>query len=218
MVGLGRGPAALRRAARRMGARRASSCASSPASTAMRRRGARRSTPTTPTRESPPRSGSAVTALGFTGGPGARARVRRRDLPRPRPGRGAARRRRARPHHRGRSLERCTPTPTSAPSPSRTRGCRTPTSTSTVGNVPFADVRLHDPRHNPGAHSLHNHFILKSLHLTRPGGLVAVLSSPLHARRRQPGRPTRDERPGGPGRRGQAADRRAPPQRPAPTR
>ena len=46
-----------------------------------------------------------------------------------------------------------------------------------VGNVPFADVRLHDPRHNPGAHSLHNHFILKSLHLTRPGGLVAVLSS-----------------------------------------
>ena len=47
----------------------------------------------------------------------------------------------------------------------------------TVGNVPFADVRLHDPRHNPGAHSLHNHFIVKSLHLTRPGGLVAVLSS-----------------------------------------
>ena len=88
----------------------------------------------------------------------------------------------------------------------------------TVGNVPFADVRLHDPRHNPGAHSLHNHFILKSLHLTRPGGLVAVLTLPLHARRRQPGRPTRDERPGGPGRRGQAADRCAPPQRPAPTR
>jgi N12 class adenine-specific DNA methylase len=47
----------------------------------------------------------------------------------------------------------------------------------TVGNVPFADVRLHDPRHNAGAHSLHNHFIVKSLHLTRPGGLVAVLSS-----------------------------------------
>jgi len=46
-----------------------------------------------------------------------------------------------------------------------------------VGNVPFADVRLHDPRHNPGGHSLHNHFILKSLALTRPGGLVAVLTS-----------------------------------------
>ena len=47
----------------------------------------------------------------------------------------------------------------------------------TVGNVPFADVRLHDPQHNPGRHSIHNHFILKSLALTRPGGLVAVLTS-----------------------------------------
>ena len=47
----------------------------------------------------------------------------------------------------------------------------------TVGNVPFADVRLHDPQHNPGRHSIHNHFILKSLVLTRPGGLVAVLTS-----------------------------------------
>jgi SAM-dependent methyltransferase len=46
-----------------------------------------------------------------------------------------------------------------------------------VGNVPFADVRLHDPRHNHGRHSLHNHFVIKSLALTRPGGLVAVLSS-----------------------------------------
>ena len=46
-----------------------------------------------------------------------------------------------------------------------------------IGNVPFADVRLHDPRHNPAGHSLHNHFIVKSLHLTRPGGLVAVLTS-----------------------------------------
>ena len=46
-----------------------------------------------------------------------------------------------------------------------------------IGNVPFADVRLHDPRHNPAGHSLHNHFILKSLALTRPGGLVAVLTS-----------------------------------------
>jgi hypothetical protein len=27
---------------------------------------------------------------------------------------------------------------------------------ATVGNMPFADVRLHDPRHNRGGHSLHN--------------------------------------------------------------
>ena len=47
----------------------------------------------------------------------------------------------------------------------------------TIGNVPFAKVTLHDPRHNKGRHSIHNHFIIKSLHLTRPGGLVAVLTS-----------------------------------------
>ena len=46
-----------------------------------------------------------------------------------------------------------------------------------IGNVPFANVTLHDPRHNPGGHSIHNHFILKSLELTRPGGMVAVLTS-----------------------------------------
>ena len=101
MVGVGRGPAALRRAARRMGARRASSCASSPASTAMRRRGARRSTPTTPTRESPPRSGRPSRALGFTGGrvlePGCGAGIFLGLAP----AEARARRRRARPHHRG---------------------------------------------------------------------------------------------------------------------
>ncbi|WP_229867436.1 helicase-related protein [Sinomonas cellulolyticus] len=46
-----------------------------------------------------------------------------------------------------------------------------------MGNVPFADLVLHDPRHNAGGHSMHNHFIIKSLALTRPGGVVAVLSS-----------------------------------------
>lgn len=46
-----------------------------------------------------------------------------------------------------------------------------------IGNVPFGEVKLHDPLHNAGQHSLHNHFILKSLALTRPGGVVAVLTS-----------------------------------------
>ena len=36
---------------------------------------------------------------------------------------------------------------------------------------------LHDPRHNPGRLSLHNHFIVKALALVRQGGLVAVLTS-----------------------------------------
>jgi N12 class adenine-specific DNA methylase len=46
-----------------------------------------------------------------------------------------------------------------------------------IGNVPFAKIALHDRLHNPNGHSLHNHFILKSLALTRPGGVVAVLTS-----------------------------------------
>ncbi|WP_211294559.1 helicase-related protein [Microbacterium proteolyticum] len=46
-----------------------------------------------------------------------------------------------------------------------------------IGNVPFAGVVLHDPVHNGTKQTMHNHFILKSLRLTRPGGLVAVLTS-----------------------------------------
>jgi N12 class adenine-specific DNA methylase len=46
-----------------------------------------------------------------------------------------------------------------------------------VGNVPFGKIALHDPRHNRAGHSIHNHFIIKSLRLCRPGGLVAVLTS-----------------------------------------
>ncbi|MGL5829098.1 MAG: helicase, partial [Angustibacter sp.] len=46
-----------------------------------------------------------------------------------------------------------------------------------VGNVPFADVRLHDSFHNMANLTMHNHFIVKSLALTKPGGVVAVLTS-----------------------------------------
>ncbi|MGW2221318.1 helicase-related protein, partial [Nonomuraea sp. NPDC001684] len=47
-----------------------------------------------------------------------------------------------------------------------------------VGNVPFGDYWLVDREYNPDQkHSIHNHFILKSLGLTRPGGLVAVITS-----------------------------------------
>ena len=46
-----------------------------------------------------------------------------------------------------------------------------------IGNVPFGAIQLNDRRHNQGGHSIHNHFIIKSLHLTRPGGLVALLTS-----------------------------------------
>jgi N12 class adenine-specific DNA methylase len=43
--------------------------------------------------------------------------------------------------------------------------------------VPFGKFALADRRHNPGKHTIHNHFLIKSLHLTRPGGLVVALTS-----------------------------------------
>ncbi|XKH52865.1 hypothetical protein LG284_12845 [Citricoccus nitrophenolicus] len=49
-----------------------------------------------------------------------------------------------------------------------------------VGNVPFAKTRLHDPRHNAGNHSMHNHFIIKSLALTRPGPDSLVQTCVVH--------------------------------------
>jgi N12 class adenine-specific DNA methylase len=48
---------------------------------------------------------------------------------------------------------------------------------ATVGNVPFGQFTVYDPAHNPQRHSIHNHFILKSLDLTAPGGYVVVLTS-----------------------------------------
>jgi N12 class adenine-specific DNA methylase len=46
-----------------------------------------------------------------------------------------------------------------------------------IGNVPFAKVTPYDPRHNRGRHALHTYFLIKSLHLVRPGGLVVALTS-----------------------------------------
>lgn len=46
-----------------------------------------------------------------------------------------------------------------------------------IGNVPFGQAVLHDRRHNRSGLSMHNYFIVKSLRLTRPGGLVMVLTS-----------------------------------------
>ncbi|MGI8449300.1 MAG: hypothetical protein ACR2MP_19395, partial [Streptosporangiaceae bacterium] len=46
-----------------------------------------------------------------------------------------------------------------------------------IGNVPFGQAVLHDRQHNRSGLSMHNHFIVKSLQLTRPGGLVLLLTS-----------------------------------------
>lgn len=48
---------------------------------------------------------------------------------------------------------------------------------SVIGNVPFDHHRLYDPRYNPSGESIHNHFIAKSLKMTKPGGVVAVITS-----------------------------------------
>ncbi|MGN2638506.1 hypothetical protein ACTD5D_20480 [Nocardia takedensis] len=48
---------------------------------------------------------------------------------------------------------------------------------ATVGNVPFGNWEERDPTYNPRGHNVHNAFIIKSLHLTAPGGYVAVISS-----------------------------------------
>ncbi|MGW7090089.1 helicase-related protein [Streptomyces sp. NPDC054871] len=48
-----------------------------------------------------------------------------------------------------------------------------------IGNVPFGRYKVPDLVHNKGNHSIHNHFILKSMDLTRPGGLVAMVTSSL---------------------------------------
>lgn len=48
---------------------------------------------------------------------------------------------------------------------------------ATVGNVPFAQTKPYDPRHNRAGLSTHNYFISKSIDLTQPGGYVAVVTS-----------------------------------------
>ena len=46
-----------------------------------------------------------------------------------------------------------------------------------VGNVPFGNYPVHDPVWNPRLFAIHNYFIAKSIGLTRPGGLVALITS-----------------------------------------
>ena len=46
-----------------------------------------------------------------------------------------------------------------------------------IGNVPFADFAPYDRAGNPERMSLHNYVIAKSIHLVRPGGVVALLTS-----------------------------------------
>lgn len=47
-----------------------------------------------------------------------------------------------------------------------------------IGNVPFSETKLFDAQFNPDRqHAMHNHFIIKALAMTRPGGTVALITS-----------------------------------------
>lgn len=46
-----------------------------------------------------------------------------------------------------------------------------------IGNVPFGNYKLIDPRHNKAGWTVHHHAVYKAVCLTRPGGLIALLCS-----------------------------------------
>jgi N12 class adenine-specific DNA methylase len=46
-----------------------------------------------------------------------------------------------------------------------------------ISNVPFGNVVPFDAKHNQGAFKLHDYYFIKSLHLVRPGGIVAFVTS-----------------------------------------
>lgn len=46
-----------------------------------------------------------------------------------------------------------------------------------VGNVPFGDYKVYDPKYNKFNFRIHDYFIAKSLEQVRPGGIVAVITT-----------------------------------------
>ena len=46
-----------------------------------------------------------------------------------------------------------------------------------VGNVPFGDYKVHDPRYKRQAPSIHNYFFMKSVDIVKPGGVIAFVTS-----------------------------------------
>ena len=55
-----------------------------------------------------------------------------------------------------------------------------------IGNVPFGDYKVADPEFNSAGHNIHNYFIIKSLRLTKPGGLAAFVTSSYTLNSRNP--------------------------------
>lgn len=46
-----------------------------------------------------------------------------------------------------------------------------------IGNVPFGDYKLHDPKYNKHNFFIHDYFFAKTLDLVRPGGIIAFITS-----------------------------------------
>ncbi len=46
-----------------------------------------------------------------------------------------------------------------------------------IGNIPFNSIKVDDPRYNRYNFRIHDYFLAKSLDKTRPGGIVAVITS-----------------------------------------
>ena len=46
-----------------------------------------------------------------------------------------------------------------------------------IGNIPFHSIKVDDPRYNRFNFRIHDYFLAKSLDKTRPGGIVAVITS-----------------------------------------
>ncbi|MDD4690465.1 MAG: hypothetical protein PHE51_12090, partial [Eubacteriales bacterium] len=46
-----------------------------------------------------------------------------------------------------------------------------------IGNIPFGDYRLHDPKFNKHKFLIHDYFIAKTLDKVRPGGIIAFITS-----------------------------------------
>lgn len=46
-----------------------------------------------------------------------------------------------------------------------------------IGNVPFGDFKVYDPRYKKKKLKIHDYFVTKSLDLLRPGGILAVITS-----------------------------------------
>ena len=55
-----------------------------------------------------------------------------------------------------------------------------------IGNVPFGDYKVADADFNSAGHNIHNYFIIKSLRLTKPGGLAAFVTSSYTLNSRNP--------------------------------